>query len=337
MSQNLKTVLKLVVSLGLAGAFLWAAFQDVELHTFWRAIRDAQPFWLILSALLLVLSNLPRAWRWLILMAPISRQISLRRAFTALLIGYAANNLLPRAGEVARAVAIKQDQDLPLSGLLATVLVERVLDVLTLLLLFGIILFAFRSDISDAFPWMEGVGLVAFAFTFLLLALFGILSAYGDRVLGPLGRAFGRISQPLADRLTEMLRAFFLGMGSVRSPAGYAEIALSTLLLNGIYLLVVYLVYLSFHFPEQYGLDLATALVVMVISTVGIIIPTPGGTGTYHFFCSQTLYQLYGVPKPQALAFATALHGISYFTLLISGGPGLLNLFWRRKPETRSP
>lgn len=331
MFHNLKLILKFLISLGLAIAFLHTAFQDIDFYTFGQALHKTQPIWLVFSAFFLMVSNFPRAWRWQILMAPVSRKISLRYVFRALLIGYAANNLLPRAGEVARVVSIKQNQDLSGSALLATVLVERVLDMLSLLLLFGVVLFFFRSDIENAFPWMENVSIIASTISILFLILFGILSTYGNQIVHPLRNITGFFSTPLGNRLTEILRAFFLGMGGIRNTTGFLRIVFATILINGIYTLVVYLAFMSFQFPRDFDLNLTAALVVLVISTVGIIIPTPGGTGSYHFFCSQALYKIYKVPKLQALAFATTLHGISYLTFLIFGGPGLLHLLWNRR------
>jgi uncharacterized protein (TIRG00374 family) len=330
LTRYLKTLLKLTLVLGICGAFLWATFRGIDLHRFWQEVQQARPSWLIPTALLLLLSNLPRAWRWQILMAPISRDISLWRTFVAVLIGYAGNNLFPRAGEVARVIAVKQDRDLPISGLLATVVVERIIDMLVLAALFGIALLFFRTEIARIDPRMETAALITLLVSLLLMILFGVLSLYGERTLTVLQRIFGGISHRLADRLVEMMRSFFQGMEAIRTVAGYAEIFISTLLLSGIYILAVYLPFLAFNFPERYGLDLAAALVVMAISTVGIVLPSLGGIGTYHYFCSQSLYHLYGVPLDEAVAFATVLHSIAYLTFLITGGPGLVSLLLRR-------
>lgn len=333
MTRHLKTLLKLTLVLGICGAFLWAAFRGIDLHRFWQEVQQARPSWLILTALLLLLSNLPRAWRWQILMAPISRDISLWRTFVAILIGYAGNNLFPRAGEVARVIAVKQDRDLPTSGLLATVVVERIIDMLVLAALFGIALLFFRTEIARIDPRMETAALITLLVSLLLMVLFGVLSLYGKRTLTVPQRIF---SHRLAERLLEMMRSFFQGMEAIRTVAGYAEIFISTLLLSGIYILAVYLPFLAFNFPERYGLDLAAALVVMAISTVGIALPSLGGIGTYHYFCSQSLYHLYGVPLDEAVAFATVLHSVAYLTFLITGGPGLVRLLLRRNRPLQS-
>lgn len=336
MAQHLRTFLKLIFILGFCGIFLWAAFRKVDAQELWTAAHNARPYWLVTVALVLILSNIPRAWRWRILIAPVSREVSTWRLFVALLIGYAGNNVFPRAGEVARVVAVRRDRDLPMGALLATVLVERVLDMLTMLVLFGAVLFVSRSEIARVFPQMEGVGLAVAVVTVLLLVLFGVLSACGERALTAVERILARISPSLAGRAVDILRAFFQGMGGIRTTAGYVEIVAFTVLLNLCYFLAVYLPFLSFGFAERYGLGPAEALVVMVISTVGVILPSLGGIGTYHYFCSQTLHHIYNVPLGEALAFATVVHGIAYFTFLIAGGPGLLSLFWGRNRSGRS-
>ena len=328
--RYLKTLFKLAFSLGLCGAFLWTAFRGVNLQVFWQEIRRADAFYLALSGGVLIFSTFPRAWRWKILMGPVAPDISLWRTSVAVLIGYAGNNLFPRAGEVARVLAIRKGRNLPISALLATVVVERALDMFALLLLFGYVLFINRQEIARVFPWMEGVGLIAFLLSMLLLVLFGLLSAYGDRALDILKRPLRRISRPLADRLIVALHAFFQGMGGIRTKAGYLEIALSTVILYAIYILSLYLTFLAFSFPDKYGLNFIQAIVVTVVSTTGVILPTPGGTGTYNLFCSQTLHHLYGVPLSEALALATAVHGIAYLSFLLLGGPGLLGLLIRR-------
>ncbi|MDA0745757.1 MAG: lysylphosphatidylglycerol synthase transmembrane domain-containing protein [bacterium] len=327
----MKTILKLALSLALAGLFLWAAFRSVDLQALWLAIQQVNLFWVVVTAVLFLASILPRAWRWRILLSPISKEISFWRISSALLIAYAGNNVFPRAGEIARAVAVKQGKDLSLSAILATVLVERAIDMLVLLMLFGGVLLSLRKEIASIFPWMEGVALLAFAATLAGLMVFALLSAYGERALHLVERVVGKLSQPLAHRVVEIFRALFQGLAGVRTTSGYVGILVSSLLLNIIYVLGTYCTFLAFNLTETYGLGLAAALVIMVVSTVGVIIPTPGGTGTFHYFCSQAVFHLYAVPRPEALAFATVVHGIVFITYLSTGGPGLLKMVLRHQ------
>ena len=74
----------------------------------------------------------------------------------------------------------------------------------------------------------------------------------------------------------------------------------------------------------------------MTIATIGFVIPTPGGIGTYHLFCAQTLHLFYHVPNELALAFATSVHAVAIFGFILFGGPPLIKLLWRQKAEQQT-
>ncbi len=334
MPQTIKTLLKFVIGGVLAAGFLWLAFEGVAAAQLWAALRQARLSWLVLSVFLLFLSILPRAWRWQILLKPISHRISFQRASHAILVGYAATNVISRAGEIARGVALQKDERLPLSGILATVLVERAIDMLALLAFLGGVLYFSRDKIVTAFPWMEGVALLALAATVGTLVLFALLSVYGDRALNIMRLPVRWMSQSMADRLIGILRSLIQGLGGVHATSGYVGILVSSTLLNLTYILMSYATFFAFGFPSRYDLGFFDAVVVLVISTIGVIIPTPGGTGTYHYFCSQTLNAVYDVPLTDALAYATVMHGLAFTTYLIAGGPGLIRLLLARRLST---
>lgn len=329
MKRRIKTGIKLTLSLGAAGALLYAAFRGVNLSEVGGAMAESSIPWLVLSFVTLMASNLARAWRWHLLLAPIARPGSIWRTIEAILVGYAANNVVPRSGEVARAVALRRWVDAPLSSLFATVLVERVLDLLALLVVFGPVWLALQDDIAAAFPWMRGLSVLALALAVGVLAVIVVLAHTGERAAGVVRRAIGRFSEGAADRVSHLLHDFFLGMGAMVRPGAYLEIAASTLIVFFTYVAVTYACFISFAFDIRYGLDVSAALVVLVIATIGIILPTPGGAGTYHFFCSQALHHLYKVPLPEALAFATVLHALGYVGFTLFGGPSLIMLLMR--------
>ena len=331
MPRTIRTLIKFAIGVALAAGFLWLAFQGVDPAGLWSALSQARVSWLALSVFLLVLSIPPRAWRWQILLKPVSRRISFQRASHAILVGYAATNVISRAGEIARGVALKKDERLPLSGILATILVERAIDMLALLIFMGGVLYFSRNKVVSAFPWMEGVALLALASTVGILVLFALLSVYGDRALNVMRRPVRWVSPSFADRLIGILRSLFQGLGGVHAASGYVGILVYSIFLNLAYILTSYVTFFAFGFPSRYDLGFYDAVVVLVISTIGVIIPTPGGTGTYHYFCSQTLNAVYDVPLTDALAYATTMHGLAFATYLVAGGPGLIRLLVSRR------
>ncbi len=331
----MKIFLKLAASFALMGGFLWAAFQNVDGMLLKDTLQTANPFWLLLAAITVIASGFPRAWRWRVLLAPVAPDISMRSAFWAVMVAYAGNCVFPRAGEVARALVLERDHPTGISAILATVVVERLLDVLTLLIVFGVVLFFAREQIGAAFPGLEQVALltlpvILFAFLFL-----GVLSAQGEPGLAVFRRLLLRVSPKLADKATHILRSFLQGMRAIHTVEGYASILVSTLVLNSLYLFAMYLPFYSFDLPRNHNLGLFEAMVLMTIATIGFVIPTPGGTGTYHFFCAQTLHLFYHVPKELALAFATSVHAATIFGFVLFGGPPLIRLLWHHKEIRR--
>ena len=332
----MKTALKLAVSLVLMGGFLWAAFRNVNGALLQHAFQTANPLWLIASGLTVIASGIPRAWRWRVLLAPIAPDISTRSAFWAVMVAYAGNCVFPRAGEVARALALERDRPTGISAILATVVVERLLDVLTLLITFGVVLFFAREQIGAAFPGLEQVALLALPIILFAFVFLGLLSVRGEPGLVVFHRLLARLSPALADKVTHLLRSALQGLRAIHTVEGYAGILVSTLVLNSLYWLAMYLPFYSFDLADQYNLGLFEALVVMTFATIGFVIPAPGGIGAYHLFCAQTLHLFYQVPEELALAFATSVHAVALFGFILFGGPPLIRLLWRQKAEKQT-
>jgi uncharacterized protein (TIRG00374 family) len=322
-----KAVLKVALSLSVAAFFLWSAFRSTDLDKVLTILVNTDAVWILAGAAAVILATYPRALRWKILMAPVKTGISIRKLCSAILIGYAGNNLIPRAGEVAKIWAIDRNPK-KLSGLVATVAVERLFDLITVLIMFAGVTFALRGHLATVFPWIEGAAVsativIGVGSVGLLLATF-----LGGRILDRVEEKTPRIA---GNRYITLARSFLLGMEAIRTPGSYVGIVAWTLLLNTLYALATYLPFFAFGFDERYNLSFGDALAVLTIATIGIIIPTPGGAGTYHYFCSRALHGLYGVPLEEAVAFATVVHGTIYITFLLLGGPGLISLFWNKR------
>ena len=331
----MKTAIKVIISLVLTGIFLFISFHNVDWQSLIQTFRTTKPAGIIGAACVVILSCVPRAWRWQILLAPVSKDIRFLSALKAVLIAYAGNNVFPRAGEFARVVSLTRSHPMPVGSVVASVIVERLLDMLALLFLFAIVLFFARNKIAQAFPGLESVGLLALIGVIVSFAILIALSIYGEQGIEKFENLTRKISPNMAHKISGLLRAFLQGMAGVSSLESYASILLSTLLINFCYLLSIYLPFYSFGFIEQYHLGLFDALIVMVLASVGVVIPTPGGTGTYHFFCSKTLHIFFNIPELQALAFATIVHGAAFVSFFVFGGLPLFRMLWTQKKEAQ--
>jgi len=331
----MKTAIKAIISLILTGIFLWITFHNVDWQSLLQTFRTTKPAGIIGAAVIVIFSCVPRAWRWQILLAPVSKEIRFASAFKAVLIAYAGNNVFPRAGELARVVSLTRSHPLPMGSVVASVIVERLLDMLALLFLFAIVLFFARDKIAQAFPGLESVGILALIGVIFAFAMLILLSIYGERGIEKFESLTQKLSPNMAHKISDLLRAFIQGMAGIGSAESYVGIFISTVLTNFCYILSIYLPFYSFGFVEQYNLGLLDAMIVMVLASVGIVIPTPGGAGTYHFFCSKTLHIFFNIPEVQALAFATVVHGAAFLAFFICGGPPLFRMLWTQKKEAQ--
>jgi uncharacterized protein (TIRG00374 family) len=324
----LKRVLQFLASLGLMALFLYWAFGGADPGALWLILRQISLPWVGVLLLVTCATVLLRAWRWQLLMRPFAPAVSLLEASLALAICYTANIAVPRSGEALRALSLHWTRGLPITSVLATVVVERILDLVWLVLFVGISLLLLRGPLAQAFPLLAPLSLLALVGCTLLLGGLVLVSLYRERALALVEAALSRLSRRLAQAVCRLLGTFIHGLEALHSPAVYAEIALSSTLLNLGYALIIYAAFNCF--SETSGLGLGAALVIMTLSSIGVIIPTPAAAGPYHFFFSQGLHQLYGVPEAAALACATATHALATLFYLAIGGPALW-LQWQRR------
>ncbi|MEM9985901.1 MAG: lysylphosphatidylglycerol synthase transmembrane domain-containing protein, partial [Bacteroidota bacterium] len=138
MNQQLKSIAKYVVGLGLGGLFLYLAFADANWEEILEAVRNINPIWILLSMSAGIFSHFIRGVRWQMQLKASGYQPSYPNLFAAVMIGYLVNQALPRAGEVARCTALVRSDKVPLSTGFGTVVIERVFDLLILVFLIGL-------------------------------------------------------------------------------------------------------------------------------------------------------------------------------------------------------
>lgn len=323
----LKRALQFLLSLGLMALFLYWAFKGIDPAALWEALAQISLPWVLVLLLVTCVTLLLRAWRWQLLMRPFA-VVSIWDATLALTVCYAANIAIPRSGEALRALSLNWTRGLPVSSVVATVVVERILDLIWLVIFVGISLLLLRGSLAQAFPMLAPLSLLALVGCLLLLGGLVLVSLYRERALALVAAALNPLSPRFATAVCTMLETFTHGLEALHSPAVYAEIALSSFLLNLGYALIIYSAFSCF--ADTAGLGLGAAIVIMTISSIGVIIPTVASAGPYHFLFSQALHLLYAIPESSALACATATHALATCFYLATGGP-VLWLQWRRR------
>tara|TARA_B100001250_G_scaffold24796_1_gene20582 strand:- start:3311 stop:4357 length:1047 start_codon:yes stop_codon:yes gene_type:complete len=312
------------LSLGLMIGLLYWAFFDQDLSEIWFQLRSISLFWVTIVTLLTLSTLWIRSWRWRIMIRSFASNVRIIDGVWALSICYAANVVIPRSGEFLRAVSLKWTRSAPISPTLATVVVERILDVLWLVFCIGTALFLERKLINQAFPILETLSLLTLIGCSLLLLILIFISYYRSTALKWIEPILNNMGPKIANPVNRILRTFVDGLESLKSPSAHLKITLSSILLNSGYILIIYALFASMGFIENYDLDFTSAIVIMAISSLGVVVPTPGGAGSYHLIFSIALHKIYSVPEPLALACATIAHGLATITYLTIGCPALI-------------
>ena len=328
MHKILKQVLQYGISLGLMGLFIYWAFEGINRGELWDAMTGISPVWAAVMCVATLGTLVLRAWRWMVLMRPFAPQVSNLHASLALAICYAANVAVPRSGEVLRCVSLKWTTGASISALMATIVVERILDLFWLIVLFWFIVYI---DIALPALWMpagadrDTIGLLALAGCLIALGTLVLVSVYREKILAGIRPLLTRLAWGRGERVLKIIETFIGGLSALRQqPTAYFEILVSSILLNGAYIFIVYAAFIGMGLDQTYDLDAAAALVIMAISSIGVIIPTPGAIGSYHLLFGEAMHRLYTVPLATALACATLTHALATLTYIFVGGPTLL-------------
>jgi uncharacterized protein (TIRG00374 family) len=296
----------------LTAALLWLFLRNIDLRLAWRAVLDADIGWIAAAIAATFSTYLLRSWRWQALLAPLGA-VPFSVAFRATVMGFAANLLLPaRAGEFLRAYAIGRHGLVSAPAAFATVIVERVLDLVVVLLLFGCGILFSSIDVGSpirAAGWIAAAGAGA-----LLLVLF-VLAGHPERVGQLTDRLSRRLPAGPAALAGRLARTLTDGLRIMRSPRHFA---LALLWSVPVWLSIAAgIVFTTWAFSLPMSL-LGSFLVVGYL-TVGVTVPTPGSAGGFHYFYQLALTQFFGANESAAGAAAVVLHLVSFVPVTMLG------------------
>jgi hypothetical protein len=319
MKSRTKKALQYVGSVGLALLFLYLAFRGADLEKVGEALSRANYWWALSMFPVLMLSHALRAWRWKYLLFPVKQNMRYRNLFSALIIGYMMNNILPRAGELVRPYAIGKLERLSRSAALGTVFMERILDIVSFMILIAFIPVVYSGPLTEALPWLEETGIWLSAVTLAILALIVFLMLRRDIAMRVLHWFTQRLPERKAKLVEHITHSFLDGFLFLKEPRNYFMIIVLSAVLWGLYIVMTYLPFYAFGLVDTYSLDFAAAMVVQAISSIGYIMPTPGATGPYHYFTIQTLTKLYGVQEDLARSYAVVTHAVGFIGVCLVG------------------
>ena len=298
---------------GLLALFL----QNVDVRRVAANILHAQPLWLGVSLATMFVNLAIRALRWRFLLEPIG-DASFGNAFRATAVGFAASSVLPaRAGEIIRPYFLARHEPLSATGAFATVILERLLDTLTVFVLLAVFVFVFGREVGSGnpaiFTAVKWAGVTATGVSFAALAVLFVLAGDPER----LGRATSRLERvlpsALAGTVARLAEKFARGLGVIRRPG---RLLIALIWSFPLWLSIdagLWAAAVAFGLPVPF----TGSFLIVPLLVLGVAVPTPGAIGGFHeaFRLGATVF--YSVPNEDAVAAAIVLH-------VLTIGPSLL-------------
>ena len=301
---------KVIAGLVFSALLVYLSVRGIDFQGVAEGFRTIHYGYVPPTLALLFLMQVLRSYRWGLILSPLAKidQFSL---FSVTSAGFLAIVAIPaRLGELARPYLITKKSDLKMSSAFGTIIVERVLDSLTVLVIAGSVLFFIPLP-----PWLVRASVLFLLVTLALLAIMILMILKQEASLRIMTLLIGKLPARYAEGLNRLIRHFLQGFRIMVNPALLASVAGLSLLIWLIDVLAIYLLFLAFGFQ----LPVTAAFVLMIILIIGIAIPTaPGFIGNWHYFCILGL-SLFDVPRTDALTFAIIYHALSIGIVIILG------------------
>ena len=299
--------IRFAITVLISAAALYLAFRGVHLHDLMDELGRTNIWLILLGVALLFTSHLCRAWRWTVIVRPMKAKTSTLVGFKAIMGAYAMNNIIPRSGELIRPYIFAKHEKVFMSGTIATILIERVADLISNVLFMMFALVIFPREIANGFPSVAGATMPIAAGMVALLTLVVIMifsAGKTERVIHRIVQKWPeKVRVPIGRAATE----FASGLRGVRA-SGALPVAIGTIGIWVFYVLSMFAWLYAFPEKQIAMVGIVGAFFLRVVSGIAFLIPTPGGVGSYHYFISQALFRIFSVPLAAAIAYATVTH-----------------------------
>ncbi len=331
MLRNWKFWLGLIISL----FFLALAFRGVQLNDAWQALSTANYLYILPALVMYFIGVYLRAWRWRVLLKPV-KDLTAGRLFPTVVIGYMANNILPaRLGEVVRAYILGAKETVSKSAALATIVVERMFDGLSMIGFMIVILWLFPLGTGSGADLLQGILRVGAPLFLIALILFLVIASSRSLALRLTDFFLKFLPAGLRTKINSVMGAFLDGLAVLRSPRDVLIVFLLSIIVWLFEASMYYIIMLGFNFSQPfYVLLLATA----AANLFTIAPSTPGYVGVFDFPVRATL-TAFGVAESVAISFTLVLHAALWVPVTLLGLYYLwhegLSLGWLRQRSAK--
>ena len=319
MNSIVKNIISTLFSIALAALFLYLAFRGKNIDQLWRSLIDVHWMWFVVLFVGSALSHVLRAWRWKYLLYPIKKDITLRNAFSATMIGYLINNVVPRLGEFVRPYALKKLEGVSRSATMGTIVLERLLDLLTFAIIVLTVLAIYAEPFAVWFPSMAKFEWLFFLGSAVMMVVFVLIFLKAEILFRFIKKFLFFLPKNVRLQTEKIFDSILTGFQAAKHPGNFLMIAVISILIWLSYTVLLYIPFFIYDFSKISAINFGSAAVLQVASGVAFALPTPSGIGSYHAFTSFTLTQLYHVDPESALSYAVYTHAVGFLTTTIIG------------------
>jgi uncharacterized protein (TIRG00374 family) len=321
-------ILQFLVFLLIGMGLFWLIYKDQDVSRIASVLKnDVQYSWIWLSLLLGLLSHVSRAMRWSLMIEPLGRKPRLLNVFLSVMVGYLMNLVVPRMGEISRCGVLSRYERVSFTRLVGTVVTERIIDILLLLLLtllavitqFGQILSFLKNNPEIT----EKLSSLAFSLRVLsgLAVLAGVVFIFRKRIARSI----------LYSRIRSFIQQFGEGLKTIGNMRDKWAFIAHTAFIWLMYYLMLYVAFFAFGFTSH--LSVWAGLTTFILGSYGMVAPVQGGIGAWHFMVIQSLF-VYGIAKSDGAVFAFLAHSTMTAMYIVAGLISLLILpFMNRRTE----
>lgn len=322
-----KKYLHLFIGLIIIAFSLYYAFKGVNPAEMMSALASVRYIYLIPATLMALSTYLLRAMRWRYLIRPIKKNVKITALFSPLMVGFMSNILPARAGEFIRAYLLSKKENISFSASFATIFIERLFDLIMLLLLVMWVLLFMPDALNSgnqggSYQMLDKVrifGALSFMLCIFILLFSALLQFKNNLAMKLVGIFTKPLPHKWKDKITGIVNSFTEGLNIIRDGRGFIATILLSFLIWFIFVVTYYPLYLAFGIEGQLPVVSSILVLCLTVSIFITLLPTPGFLGSYHLACVTALHGIYGIPKPVALSYGIVAWLISMGTTVIIG------------------
>ncbi len=307
-----------LISILLTGLFLYVAFKNIDFGKVITDIKNVRLDYLALFVFLFLLSHLIRAFRWKYIIYSAKKDARILHLFGATMIGYGVNAVVPRLGEVYRAVFLGKWEGISRTSMFGTVIVERVIDILALAFSVLLSVLFYSGNLYGQIYWLKSAVQLAFVLISGVILMIIALAIFREKFSRIILKIAGSFSSRLAEKLNYFFSTLIEGFTSLKGAGNYFIVITLTAVIMFLYGLNSYVGFFVLGMNSIQKVTFGMGWILMTISAFGVVIPTPGGLGSYHLIAISVLTTLFDFNPAISGAYAIVTHFVAYFIFIIS-------------------